>query len=87
MMKVALGNSFMIFTIPSNFSSTPFLKVDLPELNRIVLAKSSNFFSATLVITGSGHPLLDAGPASVLQLSSLSNTPSPSVSGQGHPPF
>ena len=49
-------------TIPSNLSEIPDLKEALPELNKIVFANSPIFFSATLVITGSGHPPLEAGP-------------------------
>jgi hypothetical protein len=49
------------------------------------LNNSPNFATSTGVI--SGQPLFEAGPASLIHSSSLSTTPSPSVSGQGHPLF
>ena len=76
---------FIISTIASNCLVTPDLNEVLPELNKIDLAVKLITSLSSSEITGSGHPLLDAGPTTFLQLSSLSNTPSPSVSGQGHP--
>src|SRR5690606_5775192 len=82
---LALGNWFITLAILSNTAKDCSWKVDLPVLNKIVLPYSFNCLMCSSLT--SGHPLLDAGPATSGHSSSLSKTPSPSVSGQGQPLF
>src|SRR5690606_4473417 len=57
--------------------------VDLPRSNRMVLEYS---FSSLITSTvGSGHPLFSTVPATSGHSSSLSRTPSSSISSQGQP--
>src|SRR5690606_12309488 len=69
----------------SKIGSVSSLNVALPELNKMILAKSFSFFITASVI--SGHPLLATVPAISGHASSLSRTPSASVSSHGHPLF
>src|SRR5690554_4075583 len=82
---MVLEYSFMISTIASSASSDSGLMVALLMSNSTVFEYS--FSSCTTSTVGSGHPLLEAGPATSGQSSSLSNTPSPSVSSHGQPLF
>src|SRR5688572_24185887 len=84
-MNLELGYSLKILFMFSRTAKVSFLNVDLPLLNRIVLAYSFSFLITSSVT--SGHPLLATVPLTSGQRSSLSSTVSPSVSGHGHPPF
>src|SRR6476660_3629981 len=85
MLNLEVGYSFKIAAIDCNTGNVCFWKEDLPELNKIVLAYAFNFLIASSET--SGHPLLATVPLTSTHLSSLSATPSPSVSGQGQPAF
>src|SRR5690606_1492409 len=84
-MNLAAGYSFKIEEIACSTGKVSFLQAALPLLNRIVLALAFNCLMCSSVT--SGHPLLATVPLTSGHLSSLSRTPSPSVSGHGHPPF
>ena len=82
--KLAVGYFSITETILSRTGGVPSVKTLAPNANLIPL-DNSVINTLSSAEGPSGHPSFDTGPANSGHLSSLSTTPSPSVSGHGQP--